>query len=396
MLHRYLSKSERRKYMKTRKAFILSMLAGLFLIGCLGVTGSEAVNDIITLLKAQVGEQVIKEHIVQKEYTFDLTTDDIVKLKKAGASDDLLTFMLQGASGDFPFELEEGLVVEQPVICHHLALYPVVRTSSVDVGDYITLEMAQTNKTVLIKEKPDASVPTVLIRNTGKRPIYIMAGEIIIGGKQDRMVSFDIIIPTGKEIEVEVRCVEHGRWHGASVQFSPGGAVGSKKVRTALQFKTQHDVWDEVEKMCEEHDIASSSGTYGALLSSGEVDKKSKPFLDAMNRGLQNENMVGLIMALNGEIVCVDIFMNPEYFAQVKEKLLKAYVLDAISTAEIHAGAADKQKIISFFNELNRAQRAELKEYRDNSNYELESDRIIGNESRDSDGRLQHLNLYMK
>lgn len=299
-------------------------------------------------------------------------------------------------SSDFPFELEEGLVVEQPVVYQHLALYPVIRTTSVDIGDYITLEMAQTSKTVLIKEKPDASVPTVLIKNTGKRPIYIMAGEIIIGGKQDRMVSFDIIIPAGKEIEVEVRCVEHGRWHGASVQFSPGGAVGSKKVRTALQFKTQHDVWDEVEKMCEEHDITSNSGTYGALLSSGAVDEKSKPFLDAMNKGLQSENMVGLIMALNGEIVCVDIFMNPEYFAQVKEKLLKAYVLDAISTAETHAEPADKQKIISFFDELNRAQRASLKEYRENSNYELESDRIIGNESRDSEGRIQHLNLYTK
>jgi hypothetical protein len=372
------------------------MLVGLFLIGCLGITSSKEVNDIITLLKAQVGEQVIKEHIAQRGLTFDLTTDDIVKLKKAGASDDLLTYMLQGVSGDFPFEVEEGIIVDQPVVYRHLAIYPVVRTTSVAVGDYITLDMAQASNSVLIKERPNASVPTVLIINTGKRPIYIMAGEIIIGGKQDRMVSFDIIIPAGKEIEVEVRCVEHGRWHGASAQFSPGGAVGSKKVRTALQFKTQYDVWDEVEKMCEEHDITTSSGTYGALLSSGDIDKKSMPFLDAMNRGLQNENMVGLIMALNGEVVCVDIFMNPDYFDRVKEKLLKAYVLDAISTDEIADGAADKQKIISFFNELNRAQRAELKDYKDNCNFELESDQIIGNESRDTEGRLQHLNLYMK
>jgi len=386
---------ERRTCMMKKRAFVLSMLTGLFLIGCLGVTGSKEVNDIITLLKAQVGERVIKEHIAQKGWTFDLTSDDIVKLKRAGASDDLLNYMLQGADG-FPFELEDGIVVDQPVVYRHLALYPVVRTTSVNIGDYITLDMAQAGNCVVIKERSNASVPTVLIKNTGKRPIYIMAGEIIIGGKQDRMVSFDIIIPAGKEIEVEVRCVEHGRWHGASAQFSPGGAVGSKKVRTALQFKTQHDVWDEVEKMCEEHDIASSSGTYGALLSSGDIDDKSKPFLDAMNKGLQRENMVGLIMALNGEIVCVDMFMNPDFFARVKEKLLKAYVLDAISTEETDARPADKQKILSFFNELNTAQRAELKDYKDNCNFELESDQIIGNESRDSEGRLQHLNLYTK
>ena len=391
----HLVVDERRIYMMEKRAYILSMLAGLFLIGCLGVTESQEVNDIITLLKAQVGEQVIKDHIIQQGWTFDLTTQDIVKLKHAGASDGLLAFML-GGSDDFPFELEEGLVVERPVVYQHLALYPVVRTTPVDVGDYITLEMAQAQRCVVIKERSDASVPTVLIKNTGKRPIYIMAGEIIIGGKQDRMVSFDIIIPSGKEIEVEVRCVEHGRWHGSSAQFSPGGAVGSKKVRTALQFKTQHDVWDEVEKMCEEHDIISSSGTYGALLSSGDVDEKSKPFLDAMSTGLRHENMVGLIMALNGEIVCVDIFMNPEYFAQVKDKLLKAYVLDAISTDETDARPAGKKEIISFFDELNTARRAELKGYIDNSNAALESERIIGNESRDREGRLQHLNLYTK
>jgi hypothetical protein len=381
--------------MMKKKAFLVSMLTGLFLIGCLGVTGSKEVNDIITMLKAQVGQQVIKEHIVRQGWSFDLTTDDIVKLKKAGASDDLLSYMLKG-SDEFPFELEEGIVVDQPVVYRHLALYPVVRTTTVNIGDYITLDMAQANNCVVIKERPNASVPTVLIKNTGKRPIYIMAGEIIIGGKQDRMVSFDIIIPAGKEIEVEVRCVEHGRWHGASVEFSPGGAVGSKKVRTALQFKTQHDVWDEVANMCEEHDIASSSGTYGALLSSGDIDNKSKPFLDAMNKGLQHENMVGLIMALNGEVVCVDIFMNPAFFAQVKEKLLKAYVLDAISADETDAKPAGKQEIISFFDELSRVQRAELKGYIHNSNVELESERIIGNESRDSEGRIQHLNLYTK
>jgi len=378
------------------KILLSSTIIGLCLVGCLGITSSKSVNDIVTLLKAKVGEVVIREHIANKGMSFDLNTEDIVKLKKAGASDDLLSYMMGKGISDFPFELDQDFVVKSPVSHKHLAIYPVFRKTSIDVGEYITLDEAHRAKVVKISELSSASVPAVVIKNTGSKPIYIMAGEIIIGGKQDRMVSFDILIPGGKEVMVEVRCVEHGRWHGQSVEFMSGGAVGCKGVRTALQFKDQQDVWGEVSKKCAEIDISSQSGTYGAILSSEEVEKKSKPFLDALNQGLAEDDMVGMIMALNGEVVCVDVFANPKFFAEVKDKLLKAYVLDAISSEEKTTKLVGKQAILDFFNELKDAKAAELKKYDANCNTALESDELIGNESRDKDGRLQHLNLYKK
>ena len=63
--------------------------------------------------------------------------------------------------------------------------------------------------------------------------------------------------------------------------------------------------------------------------------------------------MVGLIMALNGEVICVDIFTNPKFFAKVKEKLIKAYVLDAISAEIASKEVPGKNDIIEFFDELN-------------------------------------------
>ncbi len=383
--------------MVRRIGFLLSiMVIGFCLVGCLGISGSENINDIITLLKAKVGENVIMAHIANKGMSFDLSTQGIVKLKKAGASDDLLSYMIGKATGEFPFELGEEFMVHSPATYEHLTIYPVFRKTSLEIGDYITLDKAQKNKVVIISELSSASVPTVLIKNTGVKAIFIMAGEIIIGGKQDRMVSFDILIPGGKQVRVEVKCVEHGRWHGKSVEFMSGGAVGSKGVRTALQFKDQGEVWDEVSKKCAEINISSQSGTYGAILSSEEVERKSKPFLDAMSQGMKGDGIVGMIMALNGEVVCVDIFANPKFFVEIKEKLLKAYVLDAISTEETSTKLAGKQEIIAFFDELKDAKTAELKKYDANCNTELESDVLIGNESRDKDGRLQHLNLYRK
>ncbi len=372
------------------------VVVGLCLIGCLDATEAKNVNEIIKLLKADVGEDVIKAHITKQDMTFNLSTNDILNLKKAGASNDLLSFMFGSNIAEFPFEIENEFIVKKPTVYKHLAVYPVFRKKSIDVIDFITLDQAQQAKVIIITERPDATVPTVIIKNKGKKPIYIMAGEIIIGGKQDRMVSFDILIPAGKEVAVEVRCVEHGRWSGKSAEFKSGGAVASKKVRTAIQFEDQQDVWNNVAEMCQKHGTESSSGTYGAILSSAEIEQKSKPFFAAMKQGLADEKMVGMIMALNGEVLCVDIFSNPKFFKEVKEKLLKAYILDAISVDEKSAKAPGKEEILSFFDEMKNARTQDLKKYDENSNVGLESEIMIGNESRDKDGRLQHLNLNKK
>ncbi len=369
------------------------VMIGFCLIGWLG-SGNANVNEVIKLLNANVGEAVIKAHIAEKAMTFDLSTKDIIRLKKAGASDDLLSYMMARGTNDFPFEVETDFMVRKPTVYNHLAIYPVFRKTPIDVGNYMTLDEAQNAGIIIITEGPNASVPMVVILNTGRWPIYIMAGEIIIGGKQDRMVSYDVLIPAGKEIEVSVKCVEHGRWHGGSVKFKSGGGLGARAVRSALQFKGQQDVWNEVSKTCREHDAVSESGTYRAILSSKGVDRRSKPFLDAMGKGLRDDDMVGMIMALNGEVVCVDIFANPRFFAKVKDKLLKAYVLDAISARDTSRKVPGKKEILDFFKELKVAKTKELKRYKANCNFELESDQIIGNESRDEKGKVQHLNLY--
>lgn len=382
--------------MVRRTGFILSMLIVLCCMSCMVAADSQSLNDVMSLLKARVREDVIKSHITNQGMKFDLSTQDILALKKAGASDDLLSFMMGSTSGEFPFDLNEDYIVNEPVIHEHLAIYPVFRKTPVTLSDYITLDEAQHAKIIVIKEKDNASVPTVLIRNKGTKFIYIMAGEIIVGGKQDRMVSFDIIIPPHKEIEVEVRCVEHGRWHGETAVFKSGGAVASKNVRSALQFKEQQDVWAEVDRTCGEVAVESGSGTYGAILSSENVEELSAPFLDAMKSGLAGENMIGMIMALNNEVMCVDIFADPSFFGKVKEKLLKAYVLDALSTDPTETRAPGRSKITAFFNEVQNARTEELKRYADNYNIEYESDEIIGNESRDKKDEVQHLNFYKK
>lgn len=365
-----------------------------YLVWSLAIAADENFDDVLKLIKAKVGDEVIKEHIATKGMSFKLSTEDIVKLKKAGASNELLAYMIKTRRDDFPFELDKDLVVKKPVVYKNLAIFPVSRKKVVEVGDYITLDEAQKTNVVLITEKGGGSVPTIVIKNTGGKPIYIMAGEVITGGKQDRMISYDVLILGDKEMEISVKCVEHGRWHGKSMKFKSAQAVGNNSVRKALQFKNQGEVWEEVRRTCETNQAQSASGTYNAIITSKHVEKRSKSYLETMKAGLKGKDTVGMIVALNGRVVCVDIFANPKFFGKVKDKLLKSYVLDAISVDVKTTATPGKKEILALFAELKQARKSDLKKYVDNHNESVESDNIIGNMSRDAEGNLQHLNLY--
>ena len=52
-----------------------------------------------------------------------------------------------------------------------------------------------------------------MIINRSTKPLYLMPGEIIFGGQQDRAIGQESIIPPGKKaVKIEVYCVESGRW----------------------------------------------------------------------------------------------------------------------------------------------------------------------------------------
>ena len=223
-------------------------------------------KEVKKLLKAKVSEDVILAYLKKTQTTFNLSADEIIALKKAGATDAILKALIGetpvGAQDDFPFDLDETHQVGAPIAEGPMAVFPVYRKGPSAIESYLTLDEAIDQKVIILTEKGSSgSVPLVIIKNTGSLPIYISAGEVIIGGKQDRMVSYDVIIKPGKEMTVEVRCVEHGRWHAErSANFSSGKSMGSLKTRTAVQYKDQGEVWSEVAKENEKLSAWRSSG----------------------------------------------------------------------------------------------------------------------------------------
>ena len=367
---------------------------------CARADDAGVVKEVIKLLKADVGEPVVLSYIEREGAPEKLGADAIVELKKAGASEDVIMAMMgrQTAGGQppagqdgFPFDLDDQFRVLKPVSHGPMTIFPIEKKTPVSIaGNYLSLDEAMGQKIVTIRERGDGSVPIVIIINSGKLPIYISAGEIIIGGKQDRIVAYDVIVHPGKELPIEVRCVEHGRWQGQSMAFSAAPVMGGRAAKSAAQFSGQDAVWREVARQNDRLEVESSTGSYQASINKPEMEKAYKAYADALLKQVEGRSIVGMVVAINGKVHAIEMFGSPSLFARLKEKLLKGYVLDALSAASDAGGVPSKESIVNFYRETMNAEKKALKEYEDNKNVSRESSKAKASESVDAEGQVMH------
>jgi hypothetical protein len=199
-------------------------------------------------------------------------------------------------------------------------------------------------------------VNRVVVVNKSDRPLYLMPGETIVGGQQDRVLAEETIIPPdGKPVVVGVYCVEHGRWSDRSMEettaranvypvadlvigktFAPGKSSLNKEARLAVQdAKDQGRVWDEVAKVNEQADTKSETGAFTSNFRGTEVAKDLKPYIDGLEQAITDrERVVGIVVAINGKVESMDVFESTPLFRKLWPKLIKGHALDAANATD--------------------------------------------------------------
>jgi hypothetical protein len=228
------------------------------------------------------------------------------------------------------------LKVGTPLTHYNMTLFPVY---SADKGKlprpighgYSTLGEALKKKQLFVKEKPDAQVSEVHLTNTSSKAVYLMAGDIILGGQQDREIARDTIVPARtKNYVVDVFCVEQGRWEGKS-KFTSGETASSSLRYETQRYKEQGKVWDKVKKEADYTKSESSSGTYRAVAANKVTQAQIAAYTKDFSRRLsRDEKALGVVVAINGKMAVSDVFADPQLFQQQLSKLLKSYALDAV------------------------------------------------------------------
>ena len=247
----------------------------------------------------------------------------------------------------------------------NLRLYPIYANevffkAHETVGDYLTLKEALETKKVIVTEvqsddqiinnqqnyneqvqiqNNDGSVNTLCIENLSDDTVLIMPGEVVKGGKQDRVIAEGIIVPPNSgKIKLNVFCVEHGRWNYNSddQSFQKQTNVLSVKIRkTAIIDKDQSAVWDEVSKITSKNSAVNETGSYTVLDTLSELNDELKYYINHFLSLLtEDDKMIGVVVVTGDRVLGCDMFATNELFKDRIESLLYSYATEAITNGE--------------------------------------------------------------
>jgi len=224
----------------------------------------------------------------------------------------------------------------------NLRLYPIkAKASFTDtfktVGKYMNLKDALAKGKVVITEQlGGAQVNTLTIENISNDTIMIMSGEVITGGKQNRIIGKDLILlPHSGKIDLSVYCVEAGRWENVSTgtnNFNGYFNVGSMGLRkTVDKSANQSAVWGKVDALNMANSTSSSTKTYTAINQSTEFTNKLKAYSDFFKSKFANEkDVIGVVVVSGNKVLGCDMFATADLFKKNFENLLASYATDAI------------------------------------------------------------------
>jgi hypothetical protein len=238
-----------------------------------------------------------------------------------------------------PTQFSDRAALLRPIQLESLTLTPIVATPvglpEEDV-DVVTLDEAFAKKLVAIKEKQDETVNQLTLTNKSDKPMFLLAGEVILGGKQDRIIGQNTIIAANQTHVVPVFCVEHGRWSEGETGrvFASSGALAHGRLRAQASFNGQSEVWAEVSKKNASLAIKNGTDTYRNIANKQTKDLGSKEKqIDAAIAKVapaDRANMIGFVVALNGKIATIDMFNSPRLYRKLETKLVRSYLTEAI------------------------------------------------------------------
>lgn len=316
-----------------------------------------------------------------------------------------LGFVWWSPTGATPPDKPEGeWRLLEPVSYENLTVFPVVSSSGYDTSAFLTLEDGLSSGQVTVREQGadamyrnrDSSRPVVqnyggpsvnqlILVNRSKRPLLLLAGELVSGGKQDRIIAKDrIVAPLGDPLPLDVFCVEHGRW-SSGAQFDAAKTIVHPSVREQAAVKQkQGDVWAAVTAgstaprkaaapapMVPSTDLANTiqseapTQSYSKIYESRRVSSSVESVVSEIQRrfrketsGLKSERVVGVVIAYGGEVAWSDIFASDELFDHYWSKLLRSYAVEAVARPALRekASAEDARE---FLRRLNGREQAE-------------------------------------
>ena len=191
------------------------------------------------------------------------------------------------------------------------------------------LDEARARGELQVTERDRATVSSLVIENRGSMHVVLLAGEILQGGKQNRIVLEDVLVPPRSgPLILPVYCIEQGRWVGDGKAFVPREILAAPQLRARmLERSEQREVWAEVDRYAKRAAAPSATGSYLAIHDKAEVQAHQKD-VEAAIGGKIVPGAQGAAVFVADRFVGVDLFQDGSLFAREWPKLLRASTIE--------------------------------------------------------------------
>jgi hypothetical protein len=289
-------------------------------------------------------------------------------------------FAAVGVSGG-PAFADPNMRVSGPHAHENLAVYFVHGTSA---GGPVPLTLQEALAKGSVQVIETGRVNELQIENTGADQVFVQAGDIVKGGKQDRVLTVSFLLPAKSgRVPIASFCVEQGRWSARGkedlAKFSSAheampsvsallamaapppqagdarpaevttGSAAARPMRDPDEVGTkQKKVWDSVantqNKLAGGLNAPVASAQSASSLQLSLENEKLKEarggYVNVLKpTGEKEADVVGYVVAINGRIAAANVYPSNALFRKMWEKQLAAMVTEAIGERSVSAPA---------------------------------------------------------
>jgi hypothetical protein len=177
-------------------------------------------------------------------------------------------------------------------------------------------------------------INSVVVENNSDQHLLLLGGELLSGGRQDRIIARDTILPprSGKTA-IKVYCIEDSRW-SKEKKFKHAGYADASLKKILDSASSQKKVWNEIRKRFRKRRLYPKTNSYLALLGEKIMVDTSGIYFDKLLPEFRrsDSSMIGFVAVTGNQILGADVFISPELFFNNLEVTLKLYIDAAVMT----------------------------------------------------------------
>ena len=236
--------------------------------------------------------------------------------------------------------------ISTPYTYKNLSIFLIHGKDESKKSNVLTLQEAMERKLFVVYETSE--VNELEVENLSKElDVFIQSGDIVKGGKQDRILAVSIIIPARSgRVSIQAFCVESGRWtkrgnEEAGKFTSSNDRIVTKDLKMAANgARSQSEVWSQVseaqERLAKNLGTTVKDGTSSSSLQLSLENRRVVATVDDYVRNLSGvingkSDVIGYAMAINGKINSADVYVSNALFKKLWLKMLKASATEAVS-----------------------------------------------------------------